>query len=254
MRRQTVKYYLVLRIVQVASMSKLYGITVCYCEPEVLAHGLIRFAKTAGAVPDKYILTDNLWPKDSEANSAMIRKLSPIVNAEVIQAKINQGGAGGFNLALQHLFDQVGLKDEDLIIGMDPDSNPITQDWLKVMVETMQAGPQLDSLSLMHEHIVQREWEVEFIGGHRVAFLPRPEMKNVTIWRLGSIRDGLKQKGFYGFTEILMWAPRKHGYLYDFRETLCPIQHPVEYNDWKRIHAFDGYAGNFDEYLEDLKK
>lgn len=229
--------------------TRLFAITVSYCEPEVLAHGLVRFNMTAGMLPWKYVVVDHLFPINPLVNSIMVNKLATLVDAEVVKPSVNTGGAGGFNFGMKALPD---LRDEDLIVGMDPDSNPITYGWLPAMVKTMEAGKDLMSVSLMHEHIVQRNWEVEFIGGNRVAFLPHPEMMNLSMWRVGAIRDGLKQSGFYGHTERMMWAPKKNAYLYDFRETLCPIQHPASYNTWKRRHAFDGYTKNYDDFIKEF--
>lgn len=229
---------------------RLFGITVSYCEPEILAHGLTRFKMTAGMMPERYVVVDHLFPINPIMNSLMVHKLAQIVDAEVVRPSMNSGGAGGFNFAMSHLTD---LKDEDLIIGMDPDSNPKTYGWLKAMVATMEVGKDLMSLSLMHDHLVDRPWEHEFIGGNKVSFLPHPEMMNVTLWRAGAIRGGLKQSGFYGHNERLMWSPKKMGYLYDFRETLCPLPHPQSYNEWKSAHAFQGYKGNYDQWVKEKK-
>lgn len=232
-------------------MSRLFGITVSYCEPEVLAHGLTRFVRTAGEVPEKYVIVDHLWPINPINNSILVNRLALIVFGDVIKPPMNGGGAYGFNYAMEHLGV---LNDDDLIIGMDPDSNPITPNWLTAMVATMRASKELNSVSLMHEHLVDRPWEHEFIGGSKVSFLPHPEMMNVTIWRAGSIRGGMKSLGLYGHNERLMWKPKTVGYLYDYRETICPIQHPKAYNDWKMAYAFNGYPHNFDQWLKEIKQ
>lgn len=229
---------------------RIFGVTVSYCNPEILAHGMTRFLMTSGYNPI-YYMVDHLWPIQPKTTSRMVHKVAEMMNAKVVQPEVNLGGHGGFNFAVERINKDHQLDDEDLIIGYDPDSNPLTQDWLKTMIEAMKLKPELDSLSLMHEHILPRPWTIQEVNGIKYAYLPHPEMYNVTIWRYRGIKDGLKGKGFYGHVEMAMYKTGKHAYLYDYRETLCPLQHPQVYNDWKSAHAFRGYAGNFDQYLKE---
>jgi hypothetical protein len=233
--------------------SRLFGITVAHCESEVLEHGLTKFVATSGVDPEKYYVVDHHWPINHDLTSMKVRLIAKtIISATiVVSPEKNLGGHGGFTYGVEQMNKAHNLQDEDLIIGYDPDSNPLTPNWLVAMVKAMTDSPQLTSISLMHEHIVERPWKLTEVNGIKLATLPHPEMFNATIWRYKALKEGLKGQGFYGHVEAAMFKPGTHAYLYDYRETVCPIHHPQIYNDWKSAHAFNGYAGNFDEYVKD---
>jgi hypothetical protein len=135
------------------------------------------------------------------------------------------------------------------VITYDADSNPVTQDWGKAMLEVMLGRSELNSISLLHNAIAIRPWEESVTKGHKIVTLPHPEMFNVTMWRAQAVMEGLKGWGYYGHVERSIWQPGKNAFLHDFREDFCPIQPLPIYVEWKVKHAFEGFEGNFHEYL-----
>lgn len=241
---------------------KLYAVSVCHMKPEIVAYSLARARITNSIEPTGWVIVDNCWPIDSENTSAELMDQANIgmdqaifgSNGEVgfndkyyyVKAPKNLGGIGGFNFGLSKL----DLQDDDLVLGYDPDSNPITKDWLLAMKEVMLADTSLTHLSLLHEHIVNRAWIRREVAGYKLVSLPHPEMFNVTIWRGSYLKSGAVKQGrpYYGFVETETKGGR-HAYLYDYREDLCPIPHDPRYNRWKHDHAVGNYPGNFDQYI-----
>lgn len=236
---------------------RLFGISVAHCRVEITAYSLIRYAVTASYHHgEEFVLVDNCYPINPEQTSNILEHVAHMAGATYMKTNKNLGGAGGFNHALSYLNEKYKLQPDDLIIGYDSDSNPRTQGWLKALVNVMETDLNLNSLSLMHDHLLERPWILREVAGHRVASLPHVEMANVTIWRAGPLlaKGGIKSgRKFYGFNEVCMFEKEKSGYLYDFRETLCEIQHDDLYNKWKSLHAMNQFPDNFDVYLRFLE-
>lgn len=222
-------------------------ISVAHMRSEIVAWSMDKVFGTVGIPFDRKILVDNLWPLDVVKTSAHLEQIAVTHGMELIRAEKNEGGAGGFNLGLKALGE---LQDNDLIYGVDPDSNPITLNWGLAMYQAHELHPYLDAVHLMHEHIVERPWRINF-GPPMLAKLPHPEMQNVTSWKYRALKDGLKSgRPFYGFNELAMKIDS--AYLHSYREDLCPVPHDPRYIDWKRKHAFENLNLNFDEYLKTL--
>lgn len=234
---------------------RLFAVSVCHMQPEIIAFSLTRAIMTMGVHPFNWTLVDHHWPISKMMTSALIRdSLVDIVLGFVIQPEKNLGAHGGFNFAIQRLIDNHNLSDDDLVLSYDPDSNPVTPDWLKAMSEVMTADPLLDYLSLMPEVCKNnRVWHIRNVAGYAVATHEKPEMINVTLWRGRCIKQKLTAySALYGHVESAMWDRGfKSAYLLHFLEDPCPIYHPQIYADWKIAHSSGKYPGNFDQYIKD---
>lgn len=243
----------------------IYVVSVCHMQPQIMAYSLMQGLMTINnenlgpSLPVQlvWVLVDNHWPMQKEMVSGAIEAhLAPMVKAFTIKPHKNLGGHGGFNYAVQALAGKYDLEDDDLILCYDPDSNPTTPNWLKPLVEVMQADPEFDFLSLMPSQCVQnRNWLIRTIAGHAVATDSNPEMINVTLFRYRCVRRTLTADStFYGNIESSMWNRGfKSGYLFEFLEHPCPIPHPQAYVRWKLDHACGRYPGNFDQYVKEVK-
>lgn len=232
----------------------IYAVTVSHCNPEMLAHGLIKARQTMRCFLDvsRWVIVDHHWPIKKYLTSTCVGKLAALVDGEVIRPDKNLGGVGGANLA----FDYLELKDDDLVIGYDPDSNPVTPGWDDALIQVMVNDRSLPYLSLMHKHVLNnRKWQIRDVNGYRVASDTAPEMFNITIWRGSTIKNGLPGAHLmWGGLESFLWSQGKMGaYLIDYLEDVPPLHHPQEYNDWKQHHHSGRFKGNFNEYIEMLK-
>lgn len=246
-------------LVRVASkgscMSRLFAVSTCHMEPEIIAMSLARLRRTGGMIPDRHIIVSHHWPIDPHGFHDLVVDIAKICKGEVVQPERQLGGHFGFNFGLGHL----ELKDDDLVLGYDPDSYPAKRGWLKAMVEVMQDDPRLGYVSLMSEWIQgNRDWRLEMIGGHRVAFHPIQDMFNITVFRASVLKKGLlaeEKNPYYGNVETGM---KRHvdglgmrwGYMRDWLEDRCPIKHHPIYEEWKKKAGGEGtYKGNFDQYV-----
>lgn len=237
---------------------KLYTITVCHMEPEIVAWSLMRFRRTTSILPDDWTLLNNQWPLNRKRTSADLAAAASLVNADYLSATNNLGGVGGFNDVL----DSLDIYEDNLVLLYDPDSNPLQQGWLEAMIDVMKADLTLGYVSLLDKRKVDHKWTYETIAGHKVSFIPYPEMWNVTLFRGSALDKGLladsdKWKApFYGHVETAMFRHvrakgMRNGYMFDFREGPCPLEHPLTYRQWKVEHAAGRYPGNFDVWCKE---
>lgn len=239
----------------------LHVITVCHMEPDVIAWSLMRFKRTTAVVPDFWTLLDNRWPIKADSVHPELKALLGILpkdtKPELLRAAVNQGGHGGFNLALTD-----NILADDYVLCYDPDSNPVSDGWLEAMIKVLDSDPTMGYVSLLDCRMTDRPWSYEEIGGHKVAFLSYPEMWNVTLFRGSALSKGMLSDAakwgaeFYGHVEPPMFRHvrelgMRNGYMFNFREDKCPIPHPECYTLWKQAHALGKYAGNFDAWCKE---
>ena len=121
----------------------------------------------------------------------------------------------------------------------------------------MIAEPSWGYLSLLDERCIKnRNWKFQEIAGHKIATDPYPEMYNVTLYRGKTlIPHGMLANGpYYGGVEAAMWGLNfDNGFLYDFREDRCPIQHPQVYIDWKLLAGAGKTNESFIDYVRNQK-
>lgn len=231
---------------------KLWTVTVSYAPIEILAHGLKRYFETT-LVPSEYVVLDHLYPKVDPLEITGLVENS--FSLHLMRPYKNMGGHEGFNWVVKNL----PVEDDDLIIGYDPDSNPLTKGWDEAMLEAMRSHRSLGSISLMHTAIKDKPWIVSD-DKPRVALLGRPEMFNVTMWRVSALKATgglLADRKLYGMVETAMYRKFTEmglysGYLYDYEEGPCPVAHDPMYVKWKEAHAFFGFEGSFEEFLESV--
>ncbi len=238
---------------------KLHVITICHMEPEIVAWSLMRYHRTTHIVPDSWTLLDNCWPIRWSNSFLGLKKIANLVPNGLLQTTpVNLGGHGGFNAVLNTL----KIQPDDFVLGYDPDSNPVYQGWLEAMLSVMKADPTLGYVSLLDNRNTDRKWTYETIDGYKVAFIDHPEMWNVTLFRGAAVAQGMLSDAskwgatFYGHVETAMFKyvrelGMRNGYMFDYREDKCPLEHPVAYTNWKQAHAYGKYPGNFDAYCKE---
>lgn len=230
-----------------------HAVTLAYMDPAIVEASIEQFVKTAGAKPDHWLMVPHYWPIETLTHFQKIGEIAERVGAEVHNPTENLGGTGGYNWA----FGWLAPRDEDFILTFDGDSYPITEGWLKALVDVLKGDPTLACASLWPAPVVRSDGEVHTVAGHRVRVFPMPEMMSVTLWRASFFRTGIVGHfAWYGQIEIPMFYRArglglKIGYLETFRESANPIPHPKIYTEWKRKHVSTGYKGNFDEYVKE---
>ncbi len=236
-------------------MSKTWVLTLAYMNFEVIDSSLRAYYATADKVGE-HIILDNLWPIDSHHTSQSILRLAYDYNAKVMRPYENLGGARSLNWTMSNL----PIKDDDLILTFDCDSNPVTPHWDTILTSAMQ-DPAYAYLSLRldMEGLATQEWEEDVtVNGHPII---RPahghaEMVNVTCWRFSFLRDagGFRGLPYYGGIELPLHALAKQkgmktGYVRDASERFQEAQRDPRYQAWKQAHVSGQFLENFDRWL-----
>lgn len=248
---------------------KLFIIVCCHMDKKIIHHSIERFLETVQdrSLITEFVMVDNHWPLNKQETSVYVKELGLILNdlfpTRVIKPERNLGGQGGINYALEYLKTKYTIASNDLILIYDPDSHPNAINWLESMIDVLKADSLVAYASLTHIAIIDndRDRSIEVIGSHRVSIYSRPEMFNVTMFKAWFLFDEgmLANSTYYGHVETPMYYKckkmgAKNVYLTDCIELNNPIPHPIEYTNWKRLHAYGQYKGNFDEYVKELCK
>ena len=256
-----------------------YMCSLCFCNDRVLLAGLeaLHRTNTPNLVVAHYLL-DNHYPFKHYRTQAAMVQAQIKYNARVVDGLEDRGLAGNANFLLKYMMEK-GMKEEDLLIGYDPDSKPLNRGWDKTLVEVMVAEPKLAYLSLNNPPIEPNlesiqgkkpylRGEEKKIAGHRVFIVSADtnDMINVSCWRVSWLKAiGGTPAGpntpYYGFNEGPLKAAVNHtgmqnGYLLDFKEDgrgdkgWFGYLHDFEYQNWKKDHL-SGYRPSFAQWLKD---
>jgi hypothetical protein len=245
---------------------KTWTISLCHNDTDIIADSLEQRRKTIDpAVEDRLLMVDQHWPIDYPKTRANLEAIARDHGATLLDPGKNLGLHHGFNWALE----QVGIPDNAMVVGYDPDSWPLTPGWNMAMCRAFVADPRVVWLSLWHTHS-ERELNAETKGlgseildGVRVRELRVAAMNSICGFRRGWLRavGGLREPSLlYGGLEICMWDEvKKHGrwvFLEDYREDLRMHDrvNPL-YKEWKWDHAHRGvFHGSFEEWLRSKGK
>ncbi len=197
-----------------------------------------------------------------------------VATGEGLKAYFDNGYNMGLHDGLQFLVDRLNPADDDVVIGFDPDENPLRAGWAKVMAEIMAADPKCGWLSLMsppaldymqrHGHdtrkIVcapngvfnQEAYEV-WIPGYSL-------INTVCAWRGNALKAMGKfnePHAFYGGFEGAMMPPTMAagfwiGWLKDYGVAPLHDLHDAEYSLYKPHHVGfkqPMFPGSFADWL-----
>lgn len=237
-----------------------YVITMCFNRPDIIMESLAQCRATIGDIDYRHILIDNYYPLPNKAdNHRTLCKLHGTAKYEVLDAGRNLGLHGGFNWACA----QLPLKDDDIVIGYDPDSYPVTNGWGMALITAIKFGGNVAWASLMNpisrRELTERGFTPRKINQLVVWETHKPCVNSICAWPWEFLRraGGLKEpNAFYGGLECALWADVNHqnkkwvyidGY---WEESRYMEKQDAHYRDYKWHHAHTGkWPGDFDSYL-----
>jgi hypothetical protein len=240
---------------------KIKVITLGYCKAETWRRCVKQLYATKS--PDtewEHLFMYHYYPVNEDNNKRELRQIANEYNLIWIQPEKNLGGCEGFNWAMREY-----MKDDELILGIGPDSCPTTHGWDLAMYQAMQ-DKRVGWIGLKQGRISDDELAVrphtnENINEIDVHLCGQPMMIGMSMVRLDWLRaaNGFSQPTkYYGGSEAGSWyALKNKGYelalLRDHFESgeIKEATQDPHYRDWKVEHAQSRYAGNFDEYLKD---
>lgn len=237
-----------------------YAITLCFNKPSVVEASLRRFYATKNpSLEVRHVLVDQCYPMPSRsAVTAKLMALAAEFNCILIHPGRNMGLHHGWNWAM----NQLPLQPEDILIGYDPDSNPISHGW-DMALATALSDPKVGWASLMNTRcepeLRERGFTERMIQHVQVWRAHRPVVNSICAWRASFLlaAGGLQEPtNYYGHLEAAMWAHlEKQGlewvFLPGWREN-DELRNMAdrEYLLYKWSHAHLGsWPGDFESFL-----
>ncbi len=177
-----------------------------------------------------------------------------------------EGKNVGLHEGLNVLLSKIDLKDEDIVVGIDPDDGPRRKGWLEAMIRVFEADPKAGWLSLVTPQIIgvldERKSSVVTLGGEHVRFVTEPLMNVVVGWRGATLKAMGKMEephAFYGGLESVMQtkcmaAGYTVGYMVDYHTDSHRHLADEEYELFKIRHV--GFVqpifpGSFEDFLKE---
>lgn len=212
------------------------------------------------AVDYTHIFIDQHYPMGGEENRRQLWDICRRHGVWVLDPGRNLGLHGGFNFALDH----INLKDDDIVIGYDPDSKPISPGFDGALVDALRFDDKLAWTSLMSYRVIpelkERGYTERKVRHIDVWVTHRAVVNSVCAWKasfLRSVGGLIEHKHWYGHLEAPMFDRIKSkglewGFLPGWHETdeLRSMQDP-EFFRWKwyysHCHAIDY---DFTEYVK----
>lgn len=248
-------------------------ISTVFCNARVFKAGMEALHRTVDfkALGCTHSLLWQHYPLNGEeTRRAVLKYVAPDAGTESwpVGEPIAIAGGGplnyfdcGYNMGLhdglQFLVDQLKPADDDVVIGFDPDENPLQEGWAHAMANVMAADPKCGWLSLMsppaHEYMLRH--------GHSVKHVPAPPQTNIAsyeVWVPGYSLintvcawrgSALKAMGkfnephaFYGGFEGAMMPPTMAagywiGWMRDYHVAPLHDLHDAEYSLYKPHHV-----------------
>lgn len=244
-----------------------YAITLAFSHPKILELSMRGFyrernrdLKLAG-----HFIVDQHYPLHRDKVIKELKMQTLINGQKILDPGRNLGLHDGFNWALA----QIKPKREDIIIGYDGDSLPISQGWDMALVRAIE-GRRGDR----HGEVVwatlgnprtlrdirERGYDEATADGYIKLMLTRTSITNsVCAWRYGWLQDvGFLQepRAFYGHLEAAMWGKLKEGkrwaVLPDWQESdELREMHDRAYivYKWRHSHTND-WPGDFESFVK----
>jgi hypothetical protein len=237
-------------------------ITLAFNNPRILRQSIDRFYETRNhALPITHWLVDQKYPLPShDAVSQEINRVAEQYGCRVISPGQNLGLHRGWNWASE----QIGVKDEDILIGYDPDTYPLDPGWDMALVTALQ-DPVVGWASLWNTACPEefgpnnKTFRRKRIAQIEVRLLDQPIVNSICAWRASYLRaaGGLQEPtNFYGHLECHMWPALKAqglewAVLPGWREcNRLNLTQDREYLWWKWRHAhLKDWPGDFESYV-----
>lgn len=242
-----------------------YAITLAFSNPRIIATSIKAFYETRNQSLhlDGHFIVDQHYPLHRDEMRETLSAIPQLYR--LLDPGRNLGLHDGFNWALA----QIKPKREDIIIGYDCDSLPISQGWDMALVRAIE-GRRGDR----HGEVVwatlgnprtlrdirERGYDEATADGYIKLMLTRTSITNsVCAWRYGWLQDvGFLQepRAFYGHLEAAMWRKLKEGKRWAVLPGWQESDELREMHDrayivykWRHSHTND-WPGDFESFVK----
>jgi hypothetical protein len=231
---------------------KVYVHTLAYNKPEFVQMAGENLRVTAGTDRYEYVIFDCGYPLPSEKeNSSKLKKIADKLKAGYVKIE-NEGVAQNWNKAIEHF----NPSDDDIVVGMDPDSRADTLGWLRDMKTAFQKRE--DAFYIGMNRTGFEEYKRGTLIEGEVNLL---KFNELVAWSMGGFRvkmikeiGGIGQyNGRYGYIEHYCYDKLKPmGYdfylLADHFDLSLDSPDP-QYSEWKQASASRNTDLKFNDWL-----
>lgn len=239
---------------------RVFMVTLGYAPARVLLACLDQVYQTIGVDVEHHLL-NNHYPVDMVRNDTLVESICKAYKIRYHDLGHNSGLSGGYN----YLIANLRTEPDDIIIGLDPDTFPVTPNWGRALVSVLQQDKRIAWASLMNPpaepELKQRGYVPEMVGGELVWHAQQACVNSICAWRAGTLQElgGLQEpKKYYGGIESMMFPMVKRlglswAYLPEYREECSPLveSHPL-YRKYKQEYALKNSTQ--DDFATWLKK
>lgn len=240
---------------------KVYTITLGFVPARIWERSLDAYLslRNPTIVYDHYFV-DQHYPLGGTENRRELWRICCERGVNVLDPGRNLGLHGGFNWALARL----PCGPEDIIIGYDPDSNPISPGFDGALIHALQLDPRLAWTSLMsgraEPELRERGYTHRRVGHLDLWITHKPVVNSIVAWKYSFLKavGGLSEPNqWYGGLEADMFSRMKSlglewGFLTGWHENddLRNLQ-DKEYLWWKwKFAHLREWTGDFKSYVE----
>lgn len=236
----------------------IYTITVGHVPSRIWGKSIERYHKTKhGGLEYKHVFLDNLYAINKEKNSKENKIICESSGVEYVCDGSNLGNANGFNYVTRYLNQRYTLNDNDILIGYDPDSTPVSNGWDMALVTTF-LDQSTGWATLYAQWLVnQFKYTERKINQVRVHETHQAIMNSICAIRYSFFRDA---GGFsevtngYGGLEVKMWPHfarlnKKWVFTADYWED--HEFHHLQDEEYKRFKWYKGHTGQCTGTFED---
>lgn len=251
-------------------MGKPVIVSMIFNNAQTIRAGLGKLRETTDPTRYRLVLLDQHYPLNYDATRAELEDIAagfPFV--QIVDPGVNLGLHIGLNHALGEADKLEPIADEDVVIGYDPDEQPLTNTWFDAMTEVLTSEwlkpaeeKRCTWLSLTskpaREYMLKAGYEKLHIAGHEVWKPHYALINHVCGWTMGAIRKVgafTEPHAFYGGIEVAM-QPRYaeagyfHAYLAEHEDSCFHHLIDPQYAKWKAAHVNNGFAGDFKSWLD----
>jgi hypothetical protein len=220
-------------------------VSLAFAPIRVISSCFQQVYKTIGRPVEHHVLT-NHYPIDHDVNEKVVKALCEAYKITWHDLGQNVGLSAGYN----HLINNLNLQDDDVVIGVDPDTWPETPGWSNALVSVLQ-DKTIAWASLMNHHAVnelpQRGYTTHTVNGVIAYEAHQACVNSICAWPGWFLKrlNGLKEPNqWYGGIEIMSMPKIKQMgfkwvYLPEFKEAYhsrVEGDGPYRHYKWEYAH------------------
>jgi GT2 family glycosyltransferase len=243
---------------------KIVMVSIAFAPARVIIECYKQVYKTIGNIQFEHYVLNNHYPDQEKFTDDVVKILCKHRNIKYFDLGENVGLSAGYN----HLLNNIDLQDDDIVIGVDPDTWPVTQGWGEALVKVLsEPNTTIGWASLFTQH-TQREFNERgytklIINGINCNKVNQAMLNSICAWKGKMLKEmkGLHEpRKFYGGFESMSYPIIKNlgfdwVFLPDYSEEFNDL---VKADKFYTVYKYDYVHGktslSFAEWLEEDPK